>query len=100
MLNRNLKIGLAVGAVAITGLLIAQHFYYFPIMHYWPLLMLALCPMMHLFHGHGGHNHYQSNDCEKGNHNSAHHHSGDREYDKEQLQPKKRTKSESKIVTR
>ena len=25
---------------------------------YWPYLLLLACPVMHLFHGHGGHGHH------------------------------------------
>lgn len=25
---------------------------------YWPYLLLLACPLMHLFHGHGGHGHH------------------------------------------
>ena len=34
----------------------------------WPLLLLMACPLMHLFHGHGGHRHHagQQRDDQRG----------------------------------
>ena len=29
---------------------------------YWPYLLLLACPVMHLFHGHGGHGHNAEHD--------------------------------------
>lgn len=29
---------------------------------YWPYLLLLACPVMHLFHGHGGHGHHGPTD--------------------------------------
>ena len=46
--------------------------------HLWsilPFLVLLLCPIMHLFHGHGGHGH--GGDRDKGEH-SAHGQTGGR----------------------
>jgi Protein of unknown function (DUF2933) len=33
---------------------------------YWPYLLLLACPVMHLFHGHGGHAHHGHRDVGSG----------------------------------
>lgn len=33
---------------------------------YWPYLLLLACPVMHLFHGHGGHGHRGRRDAGAG----------------------------------
>ena len=47
-----------VGAVIMTALiafffLLREHWAH--VAGYWPYLLLLACPLMHLFHGHGGH---------------------------------------------
>lgn len=47
-----------IGAVIMLGLigaffLLREHWSH--VAGYWPYLLLLACPLMHLFHGHGGH---------------------------------------------
>jgi hypothetical protein len=38
---------------------------------YWPYLLLLACPMMHLFHGHGGHSHHAAHGTRQANQSMA-----------------------------
>ncbi|HKO88781.1 MAG TPA: DUF2933 domain-containing protein [Burkholderiales bacterium] len=50
---------LAIGLLVVAAILfIAQHWVHVP--RFLPYLLIALCPLMHLFHGHGGHGHKDS----------------------------------------
>lgn len=33
---------------------------------FWPYLLLLACPLMHLFHGHGGHGHHHGSARDEG----------------------------------
>lgn len=48
-------LGVAIVMVVMIGVfyLLREHWYH--IVGYWPYLLLLLCPLMHLFMGHGGH---------------------------------------------
>lgn len=48
-------LSIAIGMVVVIGVfyLLREHWYH--IVGYWPYLLLLLCPLMHLFMGHGGH---------------------------------------------
>ncbi len=48
-------VSVAIGMVLVIGVfyLLREHWYH--ILGYWPYLLLLLCPLMHLFMGHGGH---------------------------------------------
>ncbi|HCB3987207.1 TPA: DUF2933 domain-containing protein [Klebsiella pneumoniae] len=47
---------IAVAAIAEFALL-REHWSH--VAGYWPYLLLLVCPLMHLFHGHGGHGDHQ-----------------------------------------
>lgn len=47
-------------AVLMTALIVAFFFlreHWGHVAGYWPYLLLLACPVIHLFHGHGGHGH-------------------------------------------
>jgi len=49
------SVSVAIGMAVVIGVfyLLREHWYH--IVGFWPYLLLLLCPLMHLFMGHGGH---------------------------------------------
>lgn len=53
---------IAVAAIAAFALL-REHWSH--VAGYWPYLLLLVCPLMHLFHGHGDHQHHDGGNDKK-----------------------------------
>jgi len=47
------NVAIAMAAVIAAFFLLREHWYH--VLGFWPYLLLLLCPLMHLFMGHGGH---------------------------------------------
>lgn len=54
--RRSLVIAAVMIALIGTSFLLREHWGH--VAGYWPYLLLLACPVMHLFHGHGGHGHH------------------------------------------
>ena len=55
--TRALKSAAAMVALIGAFFLLREHWGH--VAGYWPYLLLMACPLMHLFHGHGGHGHHR-----------------------------------------
>ena len=58
-------------AYALVGVVLAYYLWGWHkdhVLQYWPFAIFLLCPLMHLFHGHGGHGngHHQSQSGDAG----------------------------------
>ena len=53
---RALWVAAAMTALIAAFFLLREHWGH--VAGYWPYLLLLACPVMHLFHGHGGHRHH------------------------------------------
>lgn len=52
-LYRSLRSAAVMAALIAAFFLLREHWAH--VAGYWPYLLLMACPLMHLFHGHGGH---------------------------------------------
>ena len=55
----------AVGMIALNGSVFVLREHWSHIAGYWPYLLLLVCPLMHLFHGHGGHGSHEGDSSKK-----------------------------------
>ena len=56
---RNRALKSAALMVALIGVFFLLREHWGHVAGYWPYLLLMACPLMHLFHGHGGHGHHR-----------------------------------------
>lgn len=54
--NRALKSAAVMVALIGAFFLLREHWWH--VGGYWPYLLLLACPLLHVFHGHGGHGHH------------------------------------------
>jgi len=58
---RGLWVAAAMTALIAAFFLLREHWGH--VAGYWPYFLLLACPVMHLFHGHGGHGHQGHHDA-------------------------------------